>query len=86
MSANATVIRVRGGGASDDADAVGGFESDGSLNADLGEEPEWPTEVTNERKCASTRLSPVLPCVVWGGRCRRARVLELPHCPVLVAA
>ena len=70
---------------SDDANAVGGFESDGSLdldsmsmqqqevNADLVvEEPEWPEEVTNERKCASTRLSPSAPCRV--GR-------TMPPCP-----
>ena len=80
---------------SDDANAVGGFESDGSLDLDSMEQQEvnadlvveelkgpWPKEVTSERKCASTRLSPSLPRVVCGGRCRRARVLELPHCPL----
>ena len=69
---------------SDDANAVGGFESDGSLdldsmeqqqqvNADLVvEEPEWPEEVTNERKCFHSAVARAALCRV--GR-------AMPPCP-----
>ena len=69
---------------SDDANAVGGFESDGSLdldsmeqqqqvNADLVvEEPEWPEEVTNERKCFHSAVARAALCRV--GR-------TMPPCP-----